>query len=125
MDIDSLTIGQAKQLAAMVAGISSAPVFSGDGRPVIVRSRDAGVLFGEYAGNEGSTVHLRNARQLWKWFAAQGGTLIDVATHGVTVSECKFSPSQATVTVFNACALIDCTADAAASIRKVEGGSWR
>ena len=89
------------------------------GRKVIVRSRDAGVLYGEYAGNDGSTVSLKNARQLWKWQAAQGITLIDVATYGVKKSDCKFSPASATVTVFNACALIDVTDAAAALIEAV------
>jgi hypothetical protein len=89
------------------------------GRKVIVRSRDAGVIYGEYAGNDGSTVHLKNARQLWKWFAAKGITLIDVATYGVKKSDCKFSTAQSTVTVFNACAMIDATGEAAASIEAV------
>ena len=90
------------------------------GRRVIVRSRDAGVLYGTYAGNEGSTVHLCDAVQMWKWFAAKGLTLIDVATNGVKASECKFSPSKATVTLFNVCAMIDVTAVAAASIEAVK-----
>ncbi len=89
------------------------------GRKVIVRSRDAGVIYGEYAGNDGNTIHLRNARQLWKWCAARGISLIDVATYGVKKSDCNFSPASATVTVFNACALIDTTAEAAASIEAV------
>jgi hypothetical protein len=90
------------------------------GRKVIVRSRDAGVIFGDYVGNEGSTVHLRNGVQLWKWTAAQGISLIDVATYGVKASGCKFSAASATVTVFNACALIDVTDVAAASIGSVK-----
>ena len=88
-------------------------------RKVIVRSRDAGVVYGEYAGNDGDTVHVKNARQMWKWCAAKGISLIDVATYGVKKSECKFSPASATVTVFNACALIDVTSEAAASIESV------
>lgn len=94
-------------------------------RPVIVRSSDAGVLFGDYAGNDGSTVYLINARQMWRWHAAKGGTLIDCAVAGVKSDICKFSPAQATVTVFNACALIDCTEEAAASIRAVGDGTWK
>lgn len=90
------------------------------GRKVIVRSRDAGVIFGDYAGNDGSTVHLRNGVQMWKWTAAQGISLIDVATYGVKASGCKFSPAAATVTVFNACALIDVTDAAATSIGTVK-----
>lgn len=86
------------------------------GRKVIVRSRDAGVIYGEYAGNDGSTIHLKNGVQMWKWFAAKGISLIDVANHGVKKSECKFSTATATVTVFNACAMIDVTTEAAASI---------
>ena len=89
------------------------------GRKVIVRSRDAGVLYGEFSGNDGSTVHLKNARQLWKWFAAKGISLVDVATFGVKQKECKFSTAQATITIFNACALIDVSDEAAASIEAV------
>lgn len=92
---------------------------NGDGRKVIVRSRDAGVIYGTLAGTEGSTIYLTEARQLWKWFAAKGLTLIDVATYGVKKSECKFSPASATLVVFNACALIDTTPAAAASIEAV------
>ena len=89
------------------------------GRKVIVRSRDAGVTYGVYAGNDGSTISLTNARQMWNWTAAKGITLIDVATYGVKADKCKFSPSSATVSVFNACALIDVTDDAAKIIEAV------
>lgn len=118
MDLNSLKsavalLEQISQPAAQPAAIGQI------GRKVIVRSRDAGVIYGEYSGNEGSTVHLKNAVQMWKWFAAKGISLIDVATHGVKKSECKFSQATATVTVFNACALIDVTDDAAKSIEAV------
>ena len=126
----NVTIEQAIAIAGVLAGTKPADPAPANinmavGSPVIVRSRDAGVLFGEYAQNDGSTVHLTNARQMWRWHAAEGGTLIDCATHGVNGSKCKFSPAQATVTVFNACALISCTEKAAASIRSVEGGAWK
>ena len=94
-------------------------------RPVIVRSRDAGVLFGTYAGHDGSTVSLTDARQMWQWRAEKGGTLLDCAIHGVKDSGCKFSTSAATMTVFNACAMIDCSPEAAAMLRKVEGKPWK
>lgn len=116
MNIEKLK--QAIEIANLLDGSGEMPS-GGDGRPVIVRSHDAGVLFGEYAGNDGSTVHLRNAVQMWRWKATQGGTLIDCATYGVVPDFGKYSPGMATVTVFNACALIDCTEDAAQSIRSV------
>ena len=125
----TLTIEQALALAAALNSTKQEdkPTQSiGEmGRPVIVRSRDAGVLFGDYAGNDGSTVHLKNAVQMWQWFAEKGGTLLDCAQFGVKADKCKFSVSRGTATIFNACALIDCTVDAAVSIRKVEGGAWR
>lgn len=91
------------------------PIFD-IGSPVIVRSRDAGVIFGEYDGNDGDTVHVTNARQMWSWTAAKGFTLIDCANHGI--SKGKISGASATLTVFNACAIIPCTSDAA----KIIGG---
>lgn len=118
MDINNLKAAFALLEQIGQPKTESAPI--GDlGRKVIIRSREAGVIYGEYAGNDGSTVHVKNARQLWKWFAAKGITLIDVATYGVKKSDCKFSTSQASVTVFNACAMIDVTAEAAVSIEAV------
>lgn len=128
MNINELTIGQAREIASLINGSQSlnltAPATGTahgfkNGDAVIVRSRDAGVLFGEYAGNDHSTVYLTNAVQMWKWFAAKGISLIDVATYGVKKSDCKFSTAQASVTVFNACALIAVTDEAAKSIRSV------
>lgn len=117
MDLNALK--NAVALLEQFGSPAEKPADGAMGRKVIVRSRDAGVIYGEYAGNDGSTVHLKNAVQMWKWFAAKGISLIDVATHGVKKSECKFSQATATVTVFNACALIDVTADASASIEAV------
>ena len=114
-----MDLNQLKSAVALLEALQTPAPQPATGRKVIVRSRDAGVLYGEYAGNDGSTVHLRNAVQMWKWFAAKGISLIDVATYGVRKADCKFSTATATVTVFNACALIDVTADAAASIEAV------
>lgn len=113
MDIEK--IKNALEIARLLDD-SASQIISGDGRNVIVRSRDAGVIYGKFAGADGSTIHLRDGRQLWKWFAAKGHTLIDVAEYGVDASKCKFSPASATVTVFNACALIDVSDKAAKSI---------
>lgn len=124
MNLDDLTLGQAKQLAAMFAG-GAQPVaqIPGNNRPVIVRSRDAGVQFGElveYAA-DGSTVTLARARQLWKWKARQGGTLLDCAQHGVNKVGSKFSGPCDRVIVLGACAIIDCTPD---SVSSIEAVSW-
>jgi hypothetical protein len=123
MNINDLTIGQARELAAMFANTTpaAAPAAAhwADERPVIVRSRDAGVLFGYLLGYEGSTVHLRDARQMWSWTAAEGGTLLDCATHGVEAG--KVSTPAKRVTVLGACAIIDVSAKALTSL---ESAKW-
>lgn len=122
--MNTLTIEQALALCSIMNNSKNTPCAStapctGVGRKVIVRSSDAGVLYGEYVSNDGPTITLKNARQLWKWQTAKGISLIDLATYGVNASGCKFSSAQAVVTVFNACALIDVTDDAAKSIERV------
>ena len=127
MDFDKLTVAEVKQLAAMAANfLGSAPAVattttavSGLGRPVIVRSRDAGVQFGYLDRYEGSTVYLKNARQMWSWTAASGGTLLDCAMHGVKAG--KFSGVADAVIVIGACAIIDCTA---AAVKTLESAKW-
>ena len=128
MNIDTLTIGEAKQIAAMVASVKEAPSSApqpafnvGDERPVIVRSRDAGVQFGYLLGyTPTGEVHLRDARQMWSWKAAKGGTLLDCANHGVAPSSCKFSGPCSKVIVIGACAIIDCTPAAVATFGSVK-----
>ena len=120
--IDNLTIGEAKALAAMFQGQAQSPsTIKGDGRPVIVRSRDAGVQFGylEEYSPAGAVVVVRNARQMWSWTAAEGGTLLDCATHGVRAG--KFSTVSSRVIVLNACAIIDCTEKA---VKTLESAKW-
>ena len=123
MSIDNLTVGEAKQLAAMFSA-SNAPAqtafIKGDERPVIVRSRDAGVQFGYLIGYVGSEVHLRDARQMWAWKAAKGGTLLDCATHGVTASGSKFSGPVSRVIVIGACTIIDATPECVNSVERVK-----
>lgn len=118
INTDDLTIKQARELAAQFCGTPMAKQAdtgsSEDERPVIVRSRDAGVQFGYLLGYEGSTVHLRDARQMWSWTAAEGGTLLDCATHGVKAG--KFSTVASRVTVIGACAIIDVSAKALKSL---------
>ena len=91
IDINSLTIGQAKELAALLGGAQ--PQQSGlngmVGKKCIVRTYSAGVWFGEIAEKFGNEVIVKNARRLWKWWAAEGISLSSVALHGVKHEESK------------------------------------
>ena len=124
MNIDNLTIGEAKKLAAMFGGTATEPRAGwkpGDLRPVIIRSQMAGVQFGLLVGYEGREVHLKDARQMWQWKAAKGGTLLDCATHGITRSSSKLSGPVANMIALEVSAIIDCTKEAAESIG---GAEW-
>ena len=70
MDINNLTIGQAKELAAMFSSVP-APVAHIDngmlGKYVIVRCRDAGVHTGFLESYNGREAVLIDSRRLWYW----------------------------------------------------------
>lgn len=118
--MDMQKLKNALEIVAMMDGeCGEKDRVNGDGRAVIVRSRDAGVQFGYLDGYEGSTVYLKNVRQMWSWTAAEGGTLLDCATHGV--SKGKFSTVAPAVIVIGACAIIDCTDKA---IKSMESAKW-
>lgn len=124
VNVDDLTIKQARDLAQQFCGSpivaeQKASVVVASNRPVIVRSRDAGVQFGYLDHFDGSIVYLNNAKQMWSWTAAKGGTLLDCATHGVSAG--KFSTTASAVIVIGACAIIDCSADA---VKSLEAGKW-
>ena len=70
MNIDDLTIGQGKELAALF-GATAAPVPAIDngmiGKYVIVRCRDAGVHTGFLESYNGREAVLTQSRRLWYW----------------------------------------------------------
>ena len=121
MKMDMNKLKQAIEIAKMLEcdEPQTPSAVSGNGRAVIVRSRDAGVQFGYLDKFEGSTVYLKNARQMWSWTAARGGTLFDCANHGV--KDGKFSTVNSAVIVIGACAIIDCT-DVA--VKSLESAKW-
>ena len=87
IDINNMTIGEAKQIASMFQGtVASAPTQHPMlGRRCIIRTYSAGVHIGdvEYVNPTNSMeVKLKNALRLWKW---EGGglSLSAVANEGI------------------------------------------
>ena len=77
IDIDSLTIGEARKLAALfgnAAPAAVAPSLAADliGKPVLVRSRGSGVWAAtlDAVGAGDTSVRLSSARRLWSWTGA-------------------------------------------------------
>ena len=122
-NIDNLTIKEARELAALFGNIGKAPGASssrieGDGRAVIVRSRDAGVHYGKLVAYEGRTVWLTDSRRLWSWTANSGIALSGVAMTGVNKSKSKIDALVPSITILDACEIIDASPEAAKSIEE-------
>ena len=85
IDINSLTIGQAKELAALFGSAQQqqSSLNSLVGKKCVVRTYSAGVWFGEIVEKSGNEVIVKNARRMWQWWAAEGISLSSVALHGV------------------------------------------
>lgn len=85
MDIDSLTIGQLKQIKALLA--QDAPMTNAPhpfvGRYVLCRCYSAGVHTGELVSLNGDQAILRNSRRLWLWKCKAGIALSGIAQFGV------------------------------------------
>lgn len=91
-DIDSMTLGQLKEIAAMFSAKpqSADSGLSGMvGKKCIVRTYSAGVWFGEIEQKAGNEVIVKNARRLWRWQAAESISLSSVALYGIDQRKSK------------------------------------
>ena len=74
IDIDSLTIGEAKRLASMFGGAVAAPVAPAEniGEVVLLRTYAAGVWIGRkvWERESGAVVKIAEARRIWKFKGA-------------------------------------------------------
>lgn len=94
MNINDMTIGQAREIAQMIGNRQEVVPGLDDmvGSKCIIRTYSAGAWFGEVAQKRGNEVIVTNARRLWRWKAAEGISLSAVATYGVERENCKFAP---------------------------------
>jgi len=85
MNIDNLTIAQAREIAAMFGGATAAPVTPHPmaGQYVILRCYSAGVHAGWLVSQTGDQAVLRDSRRLWSWQAKAGVALSGIAVHGL------------------------------------------
>lgn len=84
MNIDQLTYGELKQIAALFGGQQQPPKqHPFVGKYVIARCYAAGVHAGTVLSVEGENVILTDSRRLWAWKAADGLALSGVAQHGI------------------------------------------
>lgn len=93
MNIDGLTIGQVKEVTALVGGIQGQnnETLTGGmiGKKVIIRTYSAGVWFGTLDEKSGNEVILTDARRMWRWWAAESISLSGCALYGIRRGESK------------------------------------
>ena len=53
------------------------------GKKSIIRTYSAGVWFGTVDQKEGDEIILKDARRMWRWWAAESISLSAVAVHGI------------------------------------------
>lgn len=116
MNIDSMTYGELKQIAAMFGSVQAAqkphPFV---GKYVIARCYSAGVHAGEVVSADGENVILKDSRRLWSWKAKDGVALSGVAQNGLK-SEGKVDTLNPEIALTGVCELIPCSLTARESI---------
>lgn len=87
MNINDLTISQAREIAAMFGNLSGAAPTSAPhpfvGKYVICRCYSAGVHAGILVSQTGDQAILHNSRRLWSWVANDGVALSGIAMNGL------------------------------------------
>lgn len=90
MNIDEMTLGDLKKIAAMFHATETFSFPKPDDKPhpfvgkyVICRCYSAGVHAGELVSQTGDQVVLKNSRRLWQWTAKSGVALSGLAVNGL------------------------------------------
>lgn len=117
MNIDNLTFGELKQIAAMFGAAQPQATAAHPfvGKYVIARCYSAGVHAGEVVSADGENVILKDSRRLWSWKAKDGVALSGVAQNGVE-SGGKIDTMNPEIALTGVCELIPCSSKARESI---------
>ena len=94
MDINDLTIGEAKELSRMFGGQKQYTGGIDDfslGEVVIIRTFSAGVWCGKLIRKSSEEVILADARRMWKWKAVKGISLSEVSQEGIVQKESRIA----------------------------------
>ena len=110
MNINELTIGEAKELAALFSSNTNQKLTHPFiGKYVIARCYSAGVHAGEVVSVDGENVVLKDSRRLWNWKAADGVALSGLAQNGMLKnSGCKIDSKNPEIYLTGVCELIPC-----------------
>jgi hypothetical protein len=109
MDLNSLTIGQVKELASMFGAAPQVRAHPFIGKYVIARCYSAGVHAGTVVSVDGENVVLADSRRLWSWKAQDGVALSGVAQTGLKAGSSKIDIVNPEIYLTGVCELIPTT----------------
>ena len=126
MDINSMTIGEFKELAKLFQPQQSTKTLDAYciGQTVIIRTCSAGVWFGTLAEKSGSEVILKNARRMWQWHCKESISLSGVVVHGIDQDKSRIAPQVGSVWL-EAIEILPISGDASASIEGAKDAEAR
>lgn len=119
MDISNLTIGQAREIAAMFGGVGQAAPFTNPmiGKYVVVRCRDAGIHAGVLERADGRSCFLTEARRLWYWKVNGSGDFLNAIALSGVHSDSKLSAPIDRINLTENCEILQCSNEAERVIR--------
>lgn len=110
MNIDQMTYGELKQIAAIFnTANTSTKEHPFIGKYCIARCYEAGVHAGEVVSIDGENVVLKDSRRLWQWKAVDGIALSGVAQNGIKKENCKLDTLNPVIYLTGVCELIPCS----------------
>lgn len=123
IDINSITIGQAREIAALVDGLGGGKVADltpiGPERAVLVTTEARGVFFGYATNTDGDVIKLRAARNCVYWPAGQKG-FVGLASDG-PISGARIGPA-ADIELRGITCVAECTE---AAVKAWEAAPWK
>lgn len=108
MNIDNLTIAQAREISTIFGNSQTATLKSMIGKKVIIRTYSAGCWFGILSEKQGNEVILKDARRMYSWQANESITLSACALYGIKDSKSKIVEAVESVWL-EAIEIIPCT----------------
>ena len=116
MNIDNLTFGELKQIAALFSAQQKQEAHPFIGKYVICRCYSAGVHAGELFHLNGDQAILKNSRRLWQWRAKEGIALSGVAQNGLVYDKSKVDVINPEIALTGVIEIIPCSNSAKESI---------
>lgn len=120
-NIENLTYGELKQIAALFSNTSaqSSEGFESKhvGKYVIVRTYASGVFLAKLERHSGRMAELSDSRRLWQFKAAEGISLSAVALNGVDPKACRFPAAIPEQTVLDCLEFLPVSEKCLATIR--------